>query len=547
MQNKDKTPSACTLVKNHSPPSLEKPDKPQKRLNLEVQSMEVDLQLDNPNLAQDNSIITRSNEMENATRQHRNLDSSTTSDDTRSNNMPTSVTSSNMDDKVITERHKSAISSNNMPISDDQRTEAKVKNPFQMEEPDGDGESLEDLGPELAKMGRILAREITKSLSKALIPLQNEISELKTANMNTGSIEQWQQLKDENDKLNTKVHQLELRKCKLQQKLNQIEDKLVDNNLLFFGITEVEGESEQDRYAVVLEVISSTFIGQTHDVRMQQARNVMIESLVRKGRFNQRKSRPISVTFTHQRDVGDILMNQKYLPEGVFVSKEYGEHTEHEQKLLKPILRAANNIKEYKRRCQMEGDHIVIKGRHYNRDNLSDLPSEISGFKVTSKENPETVGFFGELNPLSNFHKCVFKVDDTWYHSAEQYIQQKKAEYFNDHQSPLKILTAESAIECKQLACEIKIYDVTKWKDVAESECFEGVFEKFNQNLYLNECLQKTDQKTIIESSYDRTWGTGVPLHSPDALNSNHWIGDNLLGKILINVRETLRNQDDVD
>ena len=56
-----------------------------------MQSIEVDLQLDNPNLAQDNLIITRSNEMENATRQHRNLDSSTTSDDTRSNNMPTSV------------------------------------------------------------------------------------------------------------------------------------------------------------------------------------------------------------------------------------------------------------------------------------------------------------------------------------------------------------------------------------------------------------------------------------------------------------------------
>ena len=93
----------------------------------------------------------------------------------------------------------------------------------------------------------------------------------------------------------------------------------------------------------------------------------------------------------------------------------------------------------------------------------------------------------------------------------------------------------------------MNLCDVTKWKDVAESECFEGVLEKFSQNPHLNECLQKTDQKMIIKSSYDRTWGTGVPLHSPDALNSNHWIGDNLLGKILTNVRETLRNQDDVD
>ena len=49
-----------------------------------------------------------------------------------------------------------------------------------------------------------------------------------------------------------------------------------------------------------------------------------------------------------------------------------------------------------------------------------------------SKEDAGTVGFFGELNPLSTFHPCVFKVEDNWFHSSEQYIQLKKAEYFND-------------------------------------------------------------------------------------------------------------------
>ena len=43
-----------------------------------------------------------------------------------------------------------------------------VENPYEI-----DDETLDDLGPELAKMGRILAREVTKSVSNALIPLQN--------------------------------------------------------------------------------------------------------------------------------------------------------------------------------------------------------------------------------------------------------------------------------------------------------------------------------------------------------------------------------------
>ena len=103
------------------------------------------------------------------------------------------------------------------------------------------------------------------------------------------------------------------------------------------------------------------------------------------------------------------------------------------------------------------------------------------------------------------------------------------------------------AIECKQLAREIKNFDATSWNDVIKDECFDGILEKFNQNLSLNLVLQNTKQKTIVESSYDRKWGTGVPLHSLDALNSEYWIGDNLLGKILSIVRDTLRSQDDVD
>ena len=99
---------------------------------------------------------------------------------------------------------------------------------------------------------------------------------------------------------------------------------------------------------MVLDVISSTFMGPTHETRLEQAKNVMIESLIRKVRYNPRKIRPISVTFTHLRDSTNILMNRKYLPDRVFVSKEFGERTENEHRLLKPILRAANNIKESK-------------------------------------------------------------------------------------------------------------------------------------------------------------------------------------------------------
>ena len=78
------------------------------------------------------------------------------------------------------------------------------------------------------------------------------INDLKTTSNCTENSESWQSLKEENQKLQTKVHQLEINNTKLKMKLSWIEDKLVDNNLLFCGIGESNGESEKDRYEAIL-------------------------------------------------------------------------------------------------------------------------------------------------------------------------------------------------------------------------------------------------------------------------------------------------------
>ena len=209
---------------------------------------------------------------------------------------------------------ESSTSSNEI-LSDDttsSNNDAKVENPYESEVDGDDDETLDDLGPELAKMGRILAREITKSLSKALIPLQKEINELKETQNSMLPINDMHDIIEENDRLKTKVDQLETFNMKLKNKLNRIEDKLLENNLLFFRISEKEGETEYERYSVILDIISTTFVGPNYETQVQQARQIQIEKLVRKGRYSQNKIRPISVTFAHQRDLQDLLADRKY-------------------------------------------------------------------------------------------------------------------------------------------------------------------------------------------------------------------------------------------
>ena len=49
--------------------------------------------------------------------------------------------------------------------------------------------------------------------------------------------------------------------------------------------------------------------------------------------------------------------------------------------------------------------------------------------------------------------------------------------------------------------------------------------------------------RQIVECAKDRLWGTGVTLHRDDALDDTMWTTPGILGAILMDVREQLRNQ----
>ena len=150
----------------------------------------------------------------------------------------------------------------------------------------------------------------------------------------------------------------------------------------------------------------------------------------------------------------------------------------------------------------------------------------------------DTVGFFGEINPLSNFHPAKFIVDGQEFISSEQYIQATKAHYFNDLESYQKIMGCKTSFDCKQLAWSIKDVDGKKWDAVARSLCEKGIREKFLQNPHLMQTLiEKTSNKTIVECANDRLWGNGKALSEESCLNRDVWITQGILGQILENVR----------
>ena len=287
-------------------------------------------------------------------------------------------------------------------------------------------------------------------------------------------------------------------------------------------------------------------LGNNHHEQLTAARKILIKKTSRLGKYNPSKGRLISVTFVYNEDCEYLLANKKHLPKGVYADRRYSEEIENMRSILRPIIRKARRGK-YKGLCRMDKDQIVIEGKKYGVQNLHQLPPEVSTFKCTCEESNECVRFFGELNELSNFHPCKFTVNGLTYSSNEQWIQHCKAKYFKDTITMAQIMSAETALECKMLARDVIGYDERKWKDVAYDECYQGLYEKFNQNEMLKKVLLKTTDKTLVESFYDRIWGTGIPLNDPNCLDNTRWYNQGILGRLLMDIRSKLKENSTLD
>ena len=224
------------------------------------------------------------------------------------------------------------------------------------------------------------------------------------------------------------------------------------------------------------------------------------------------------------------------------MDREYTTEVERERKLLRPILKDANRHSEFSGKCKLDGGNLVILVKIYNLTNLHSLPPPLSGFHVTSSNKDNIIGFFGELNPLSNFHPAPFNMKNQSFHSSEQFIQYTKTKFFEDENSSNNILACDTALEYKQLARDIRGYTRKSCLGHAKELCKPGILAKFEQNLLIKNLLLNTGNSTLVESSQDKDWGTGIPLHDDRCLMEDKWTSQGLLEQILEEIRTTIHH-----
>lgn len=149
---------------------------------------------------------------------------------------------------------------------------------------------------------------------------------------------------------------------------------------------------------------------------------------------------------------------------------------------------------------------------------------------------------------LANWHHVNFDavVDGEKLHfsNTEQYFMYVKAVTFKDYDTAKKILKYGSNPKiAKDLGREVKNYDDNVWAKMRYQVMLDANMLRYTQDEESKELIldPKFDGKKFVEASpYDHIWG--IACGERDALDDcSNWKGENLMGKVLDEVRKKLK------
>jgi N-glycosidase YbiA len=134
-----------------------------------------------------------------------------------------------------------------------------------------------------------------------------------------------------------------------------------------------------------------------------------------------------------------------------------------------------------------------------------------------------------EYGCFSNFSRHSVKLDGVEWPTTEHYFQAKKFEGTH-HETELR--KASSAMEVAKMGRDRKRPLRADWEQVKDDIMRTAVRAKFTQHKSLQEILLSTGDAILVEHTVnDSYWGDG-----------GDGSGKNMLGKILVEIREELKS-----
>lgn len=146
---------------------------------------------------------------------------------------------------------------------------------------------------------------------------------------------------------------------------------------------------------------------------------------------------------------------------------------------------------------------------------------------------------------LSQWWQQGFQHEDSYYRTAEHWMMAEKARLFKDSPSLQLILKASTPHIAKKLGRKVKGFELETWQAHCYKIVKEGNYHKFSQHPALKHYLLSTGEQVLVEASpYDQIWGIGLTKEAPQARDPREWLGTNLLGFALMEVRDELKERE---
>lgn len=143
---------------------------------------------------------------------------------------------------------------------------------------------------------------------------------------------------------------------------------------------------------------------------------------------------------------------------------------------------------------------------------------------------------------FSQWYEAPFVVDGERYPTAEHFMMAQKAALFGDQETRALVLRAPNPGAAKALGRRVRGFDEAVWTEKRFAIVVRANEAKFSQNPELEQFLKTTGSRILVEASpVDKIWGIGLAQDDERAKDPNAWLGLNLLGFALMQVRDVIK------
>lgn len=304
-------------------------------------------------------------------------------------------------------------------------------------------------------------------------------------------------------------------------------------NLIITGVGEVSNETSEILCEYLFELFSQ-YIDTLEIADFDLAYRLGNQNTSRK------HPRPILVKFTKESTRNLVAGTRSSLGDdeslsSVFLNDDLPKKANDRRIELRMVLKLA---REQNIPAKISGDKICVNNITYDHSNLDCLPVGLRLEDAKVKTFDGITAFQSKYAWLSNFFPCRIHLQGIDFNSGEHAFQYIKARRNGCPELATRILKSNEAKDAKQAGYGITILE--NWDGEKEEMMSRVIEAKFKQNPELAQKLIATGDSTLVEATSDRFWGAHATLNSK-SLKEKNWEGNNVLGQLLMTLREDLR------